>query len=150
LCNAFAYASVCTLLRHAAAYVIAVVKQEKPSMPPDAYDDFRRPGPGQPEQRHRRPPEARRSGRFHADREARDAESQTCARACTRKSSDADGKLLEPCTALTIEGVSIPDSTLAREVTGLVRDTESPLLFHHFEQGLLLRRFGRKASWPDV
>jgi HD domain len=33
--------------------------------------------------------------------------------------------------ALTIEGVSIPDSTLAREVTELVRDTESPLLFHH-------------------
>jgi Catalase len=26
LCNAFAHASVCTLLRHAAAYVIAVVK----------------------------------------------------------------------------------------------------------------------------
>jgi hypothetical protein len=33
--------------------------------------------------------------------------------------------------ALTIEGVSIPDSTLAREVTELVQDTESPLLFHH-------------------
>jgi HD domain len=33
--------------------------------------------------------------------------------------------------ALTIEGVSIPDSKLAREVTELVRDTESPLLFHH-------------------
>jgi HD domain len=32
---------------------------------------------------------------------------------------------------LTIEGVSIPDSKLAREVTELVRDTESPLLFHH-------------------
>jgi hypothetical protein len=32
---------------------------------------------------------------------------------------------------LTIEGVSIPDSRLAREVTELVRDTESPLLFHH-------------------
>lgn len=31
----------------------------------------------------------------------------------------------------TIEGVSIPDSKLAREVTELVRDTESPLLFHH-------------------
>jgi HD superfamily phosphodiesterase len=25
----------------------------------------------------------------------------------------------------------IPDSTLAREITELVRDTESPLLFHH-------------------
>lgn len=32
---------------------------------------------------------------------------------------------------LTIEGVSIPDSKLAREVTELVRDTASPLLFHH-------------------
>jgi HD superfamily phosphodiesterase len=27
--------------------------------------------------------------------------------------------------------VSIPDSKLAREITELVRDTESPLLFHH-------------------
>ena len=33
--------------------------------------------------------------------------------------------------ALTIQGVSIPDSMLAREITELVRDTESPLLFHH-------------------
>ncbi|WP_271897787.1 HD domain-containing protein [Candidatus Phyllobacterium onerii] len=32
---------------------------------------------------------------------------------------------------LTIDGVSIPDSKLAREVTELVRDTASPLLFHH-------------------
>jgi HD superfamily phosphodiesterase len=31
----------------------------------------------------------------------------------------------------TIAGISIPDSKLAREVTELVRDTESPLLFHH-------------------
>jgi hypothetical protein len=31
----------------------------------------------------------------------------------------------------TIDGISIPDSQLAREVTELVRDTESPLLFHH-------------------
>jgi HD superfamily phosphodiesterase len=30
-----------------------------------------------------------------------------------------------------IEGVRIPDSRLASEVTELVRDTESPLLFHH-------------------
>ena len=27
--------------------------------------------------------------------------------------------------------VRVPDSTLAREITALVRDTESPLLFHH-------------------
>jgi HD superfamily phosphodiesterase len=32
---------------------------------------------------------------------------------------------------LTIRGVSIPDSKLAREITELVRDTQSPLLFHH-------------------
>jgi hypothetical protein len=32
---------------------------------------------------------------------------------------------------LTIEQISIPDSKLAREVTELVKDTESPLLFHH-------------------
>src|ERR1700724_2580623 len=31
----------------------------------------------------------------------------------------------------TIEGINIPDSQLAREVTELVRDTESALLFHH-------------------
>jgi len=32
---------------------------------------------------------------------------------------------------LTVQGVKIPDSGLAREITELVRDTESPLLFHH-------------------
>ena len=32
---------------------------------------------------------------------------------------------------LTVPGASIPDSRLAREITELVRDTESPLLFHH-------------------
>src|ERR1700730_8338157 len=31
----------------------------------------------------------------------------------------------------TVEGVAIPDSQLAHEITELVRDTESPLLFHH-------------------
>jgi HD superfamily phosphodiesterase len=31
----------------------------------------------------------------------------------------------------SIEGVSVPDSKLAREITELVRDTESALLFHH-------------------
>ena len=31
----------------------------------------------------------------------------------------------------TIPGVRIPDSKLVREITELVRDTESPLLFHH-------------------
>ena len=31
----------------------------------------------------------------------------------------------------TIADVAIPDSTLTRQITELVRDTESPLLFHH-------------------
>jgi HD superfamily phosphodiesterase len=31
----------------------------------------------------------------------------------------------------SIADIRIPDSKLAREVTELVRDTESPLLFHH-------------------
>jgi hypothetical protein len=30
-----------------------------------------------------------------------------------------------------VQGVGIPDSKLARAITELVRDTESPLLFHH-------------------
>ena len=34
-------------------------------------------------------------------------------------------------TPRSVAGVVIPDSKLAREVTELVRDTESPLLFHH-------------------
>ncbi len=33
--------------------------------------------------------------------------------------------------ALIVEGVTIPDSKLAREITELVGDTETPLLFHH-------------------
>jgi hypothetical protein len=33
--------------------------------------------------------------------------------------------------AIAIEGISVPDSKLAHEITELVRDTESPLLFHH-------------------
>jgi hypothetical protein len=33
--------------------------------------------------------------------------------------------------SLSIDGAGIPDSKLAREVTELVRDTETPLLFHH-------------------
>src|SRR5713101_3637845 len=34
-------------------------------------------------------------------------------------------------TGVKAAGVVVPDSKLAREVTELVRDTESPLLFHH-------------------
>jgi HD domain-containing protein len=33
--------------------------------------------------------------------------------------------------SVTVQGVSIPDSKLAREITEMVRDTTSPLLFHH-------------------
>lgn len=33
--------------------------------------------------------------------------------------------------SLNIDGIAIPDSQLAREITELVRDTASPLLFHH-------------------
>jgi HD superfamily phosphodiesterase len=33
--------------------------------------------------------------------------------------------------SLNINGIAIPDSQLAREITDVVRDTESPLLFHH-------------------
>lgn len=32
---------------------------------------------------------------------------------------------------IDVNGVTIPDSKLAREITELVRDTESPLLYHH-------------------
>jgi hypothetical protein len=32
---------------------------------------------------------------------------------------------------LKVQGVSVPDSKLAREITEVVRDTASPLLFHH-------------------
>ena len=33
--------------------------------------------------------------------------------------------------AISVSGVTVPDSRLAREATELVRDTESPLLFNH-------------------
>src|SRR5215831_15713653 len=31
----------------------------------------------------------------------------------------------------SVAGIAVPDSKVAREVTELVKDTESPLLFHH-------------------
>ena len=34
-------------------------------------------------------------------------------------------------TSLIVEGVAIPDSKLAREITEVVQDTVTPLLFHH-------------------
>ena len=33
--------------------------------------------------------------------------------------------------SIVIGGISVPDSKLAREITEFVRDTKSPLLFHH-------------------
>jgi HD superfamily phosphodiesterase len=33
--------------------------------------------------------------------------------------------------SMTMQGLTIPDSKLAREITELVRDAASPLLFHH-------------------
>jgi HD superfamily phosphodiesterase len=39
--------------------------------------------------------------------------------------------LQEILMTATLQGVGIPDSQLAREITELVRDTASPLLFHH-------------------
>jgi len=32
---------------------------------------------------------------------------------------------------IAVDEISVPDSKIAREITELVRDTESPLLFHH-------------------
>src|ERR1700683_1989505 len=34
-------------------------------------------------------------------------------------------------TITSMDGITIPDTKLAQEVTELIRDTESPLLFHH-------------------
>jgi hypothetical protein len=47
---------------------------------------------------------------------------------------------------LTVEGVRIPDSKLDREITELVRDTESPLLFHHSSR--VYR--GRDTVWTAI
>ena len=33
----------------------------------------------------------------------------------------------------TVDKIRAPDSALARAITELVKDTESPLLFHHWE-----------------
>ena len=40
-------------------------------------------------------------------------------------------KTRETTETISVSGVTVPDSTLAREATELVRDTESPLLFNH-------------------
>jgi len=53
-----------------------------------------------------------------------------------------------------IAGIVIPDSKLAREVTEVVRDTESPLLFHHSSRvyywgALTAKRRGRRLD-PEL
>jgi hypothetical protein len=35
----------------------------------------------------------------------------------------------------TIAGIAMPDSQMARDLTQLIRDTESDLLFHHSPRG---------------
>ena len=54
----------------------------------------------------------------------------------------------------SIAGIRIPDSTLARDITELIRDTESDMLFHHsrrvFVWGSLIgRREGLKFD-PEL
>jgi HD superfamily phosphodiesterase len=41
------------------------------------------------------------------------------------------GNRQENAMTVTVQGVAIPDSKLAREITELVREEVSPLLFHH-------------------
>jgi hypothetical protein len=45
----------------------------------------------------------------------------------------------------TIAGIAIPDSALAREITELVRDTETDLLFHHSRRVFLFGALTGKA-----
>src|SRR5271167_2648776 len=45
--------------------------------------------------------------------------------------SRRQGRNQEQVMSRSIHGVSVPDSKIAREITELIRDTESPLLFHH-------------------
>ena len=49
-----------------------------------------------------------------------------------------------------ISGTTVPDSKLANEITELVRDTESTLLFNHSSRVFYLRRTRRSASWPQI
>jgi len=47
---------------------------------------------------------------------------------------------------LSINGISIPDSQLARDVTQLVRDTLVSAAVPSFQPGLLFWRLGRQTS----
>jgi hypothetical protein len=52
-----------------------------------------------------------------------------------------------------IAGIEIPDSTMARDLTRLIRDIESPLLFHHssrvYHEGALASAAISTASFED-
>ena len=57
-------------------------------------------------------------------------------------------------TPRSVAGVVVPDSKLARKVTELVKDTESPPLFHHSSRvyywgALTGKRRGLRVSIPS-
>jgi hypothetical protein len=60
----------------------------------------------------------------------------------------------ETTMALNVDIVSVPDSKLAREITAVVRDTVTPLLFHHssrvFYFGALAGRHRRLKFDPEL
>ena len=51
---------------------------------------------------------------------------------------------------LKIEGISIPDSKLAREVTDLVRRYRIPAAVQSLQPRLFLRRTRGKQTWAEV
>ncbi len=48
--------------------------------------------------------------------------------------------------AASRDGIDIPDSRMARDLTQFIRDTESELLFHHSTRVYLFRSY-REACW---
>ena len=54
----------------------------------------------------------------------------------------------------TVQEARIPDSTLAREITELVRDTVSPLIFHHssrvYHFGALAGKRRKLSFYPEL
>ena len=53
-------------------------------------------------------------------------------------------------TTFTVEGIRVPDSSLTRAITQLVRDTESALLFHHSSRVYYWGCAGRKAPRSQI
>ncbi len=53
----------------------------------------------------------------------------------------------------TIAGITIPDSKMARDLTQMIRDTESDLLFHHSTRmyllGVLTGQLGARFGRPE-